>query len=78
MAEQHQWEYTGQQRWEYMTLTVGGETVIAMNRQALQESRDIHEALTAHGQEGWELDQIMRYPGSSPVRFIFILKRPYQ
>ena len=64
MAEQHQWEYTGQQRWEYMTLTVGGETVI--------------EWLNKSGQEGWELDQIMRYPGSSPVRFIFILKRPYQ
>jgi len=78
MAEQHQWEYTGQQRWEYMTLTVGDETVIAMNRQALQESRDIHEALTAYGKEGWELDHIMRYPESNPVRFILILKRPYQ
>jgi hypothetical protein len=78
MAEQHQWEYTGQQRWEYMTLTVSGETVMAMNRQAFQESRDIHEALTAYGQEGWELDHIMRYPGLSPVRFIFILKRSYQ
>lgn len=65
------------QTWEYMTLRVNEETVMAVNSKPLDialEERHLHEYLNKQGRQGWEVAWITTY-NSIPYNFIVILRR---
>jgi hypothetical protein len=65
------------QNWEYMTLRVAEETVMAVNTKPLDlalEECNLHEYLNKRGKEGWEVAGMTSYDGA-PRNFIVILRR---
>lgn len=65
------------QTWEYMTLRVNEETVMAVNSQPLDialEECNLHEYLNKQGRQRWEVAGITTYNGT-PHNFIVILWR---
>jgi hypothetical protein len=70
-------EEENMQTWEYMTLRVAEEMVMAVNAKPLDlalEECNLHNYLNKQGREGWEVAGVTTYNGA-PRNFIVILRR---